>query len=166
MTWSREEAYTLQALGEVLSIRLREALREELGGTYGVNVSASASRRPRQDYTLSISFGSSPDRADSLAREVFAQIDSIRTSGPPPGDLVKVREAAIRGRETNLERNGFWLDLLVSARRQGRPPGDLLSLDPLLTRLNAETLQAAVRRYLDPGRFVRVTLLPESGGTR
>jgi len=166
MTWSREEAYTLQALGEVLSLRLREALREELAGTYGVSVSASASRRPRQEYTLSISFGSSPGRADSLATEVFAQIDSIRKSGPPAGDLVKVREAAIRDRETSLERNGFWLEALVSARRQDRPLGELLSLEPLLARLNAQTLQEAVRRYLDPGRFVRVTLLPESGGTR
>jgi zinc protease len=96
---------------------------------------------------------------------VFVQIDSIRTAGPPAGDLVKVREAAIRERETSLERNGFWLDVLISARRQDRQPGDLLSLDPLLSRLNAETLQAAVRRYLDPGRFVRVTLLPESRGT-
>jgi zinc protease len=165
MTWSREEAYALQALGEVLSIRLREALREELGGTYGVNVGASASRRPREAYTLSISFGSSPGRVDSLVREVFAQIDSIRQSGPPAGDLVKVREAAIRERETNLERNGFWLEVLLSARRQDRPAGDFLSLDPLLARLNAETLQAAARRYLDPGRFVRVTLLPENRGT-
>jgi zinc protease len=101
-----------------------------------------------------------------LAAEVFAQIDSIRKAGPPAGDLVKVREAAIRDRETSLERNGFWLEALVSARRQDRPVGELLSLEPLLARLNARTLQEAVRRYLDPGRFVRVTLLPESGGTR
>jgi predicted Zn-dependent peptidase len=119
----------------------------------------------REAYTLSISFGSSPGRVDSLVREVFAQIDSIRQSGPPAGDLVKVREAAIRERETNLERNGFWLEVLLSARRQDRPAGDFLSLDPLLARLNAETLQAAARRYLDPGRFVRVTLLPENRGT-
>jgi zinc protease len=163
IAYSREEVYSLQAVGEVLSIRLREALREELGATYGVGVNASATRVPRQDYTFSISFGSAPDRADALVREVFAQIDSLRASGPAPADLAKVRETAIRERQNSLERNGFWLDLLVSARRQERPAGELLPLDPLLARLTPETLRATVQRYLVPSRFVRVTLLPEAG---
>ncbi len=166
MRYSREEAYTLQALGEVLGYRLRDALREELGGTYGVDVSASASRIPHEEFSVFIGFGSSPERADSLAREVFGQIDSLRRAGPLPGDLVKVREGAIRERETNLQRNGFWLSLLVSARGQDLAPGALLTLDPLLSRLNASALQDAARRYLDPGRFVRITLLPERGGSR
>ncbi len=166
MRYSREEAQALQALSEVLTIRLREALREELGATYGVNVSASASRIPREEYRFTVSFGSAPDRADSLTRAVFAVVDSLRSAGALEGDLAKVRETAVRERETNLERNGFWLDLLISARRQDLPPASLLDLERLLSRLTTDSLRDAARRYLDPGRYVRVTLLPESGGSR
>ena len=40
--WSREEEQRLDTVTEALAIRLREVLREELGGTYGVEVSGDA----------------------------------------------------------------------------------------------------------------------------
>ncbi len=48
--WSREEALTVQVAGEMLQIRLRERLREELGGTYFVNVGAGLGSLPDHEY--------------------------------------------------------------------------------------------------------------------
>ena len=156
---SRQERGVLSALANVLELRLREELREELGGTYSVGVSASASRVPRDEYRVSISFGSDPVRADSLVRAVFAQIDTLQTSGPKPGDIAKVKETLIRSRETNLRQNGWWLGQLLSSVRDGDPPA--APLDPLLAALSVDALRTAARSYLDRSRFVRVTLLPE-----
>ena len=156
---SRVERAVLSALGNVLEIRLREELREELGGTYSVGVSASASRVPRDEYRVSISFGSDPARADSLVRAVFAQIDTLQASGPRAADLAKVRETMIRSRETNLRQNGWWVGQLLSAVRDGDPAA--APLDPVLAALTPDALRAAARSYLDRARFVRVTLLPE-----
>jgi zinc protease len=44
--YSRQNRYYLSALGELLNIKLREALRENLGGTYGVNVRPGAYKDP------------------------------------------------------------------------------------------------------------------------
>ncbi|HEU5219229.1 MAG TPA: insulinase family protein, partial [Gemmatimonadales bacterium] len=118
-TASRHERFALDALGEILEIRLREELREELGGTYSVSVSGSASRIPRPEYTVYISFGSAPERADSLVSAVFAQIDTLKATGPRAVDLAKYKEAAIRSRETDLRQNGWWLGLLTGSRREG-----------------------------------------------
>lgn len=156
---SRLERSVLSALGSVLELRLREELREELGGTYSVGVSASASRVPRDEYRVSISFGSDPARADTLVRAVFAQIDTLQTTGPRPADVAKVKETLIRSRETNLRQNGWWLGQLLASVRDGDPPA--APLDPLLATLTADSLRAAARAYLDRTRFVRVTLLPE-----
>ena len=41
MDWSRREALTLDVAGEILGIRLRERVREALGGTYSINVYTS-----------------------------------------------------------------------------------------------------------------------------
>ena len=41
--WSRSEALAIRVAGEMLQIRLRERLREELGGTYFVNVNGGLS---------------------------------------------------------------------------------------------------------------------------
>jgi len=161
-TASRQERFALDALGEILEIRLREELREELGGTYSVSVSASASRIPRPEYTVSVSFGSAPERADSLVGAVFAQIDSLKASGPRRADLAKYKETAVRSRETDLRQNGWWLSLLAAARREGEDPATRFALAPELERLTTDVIRDAARTYLNRSRYVRVTLLPEA----
>ncbi len=161
-TASREERFALDALGSILDIRLREELREELGGTYSVSVSGSAARIPRREYTVFISFGSAPERADSLVGAVFAQIDTLKASGPRPADLAKYKETSTRSRETDLRQNAWWLSLLTGARREGEDPETRFALAPQLERLTPEVIRDAARRYLDRSRYVRVTLLPEA----
>jgi zinc protease len=156
---SRLERSVLSAMANVLELRLREELREELGGTYSVGVSASATRVPRDEYRITISFGSDPARADSLVRAVFVQLDSLQATGPSASDLAKVKETLIRGRETNLRENSWWLGQLLQAVRDGDPP--VPPLEPVLASLTVESLRAAARTYLDRSRYVRVTLLPE-----
>ncbi len=158
---SRQERFALDALGDILDIRLREELREALGGTYGVSVGASATRIPRPEYTVSISFGSAPERADSLVGAIFVQIDSLKASGPRPADLAKYKETSTRTRETDLRQNGWWLSLLTGARREGEDPATRFALAPELERLTPEVIRDAARTYLNRSRYVRVTLLPE-----
>jgi zinc protease len=159
--FSQRQRVVLNALASVLELRLREELREELGGTYSVGVSASISRIPREDYRVTVNFGSDPERADSLVRVVFAEVDSLKAHGPRPADLAKVKETLIRSRETNLRENGWWLGQLLQSVRDSIPAA--APLEPLLAQLTVASLQDAARNFLDRGRYVRVTLLPESG---
>jgi zinc protease len=156
---SRLERSVLSAMANVLELRLREELREELGGTYSVGVSASATRVPRDEYRVTLSFGSDPARADSLVRAVFAQIDTLQSQGPRGADLAKVKETLIRSRETNLRENGWWLGQLLQSVRDGDPAAP--PLEPVLAALTVDSIRAAARTYLDRSRYVRVTLLPE-----
>ena len=159
--WSRAERFVIRSLGDILDIKLREQLREELGGTYGVSVSPSPSRIPREEYTFTVSFGSAPDRVDQLVAAIFSQIDSLARFGPDEKDLAKVRETAIRSRETDLRENGYWLGQLAGYLQNGEDPKGIVSLDDLLPLLTRERIQAAAARYLDRSNYVRVTLLPE-----
>jgi zinc protease len=124
-------------------------------------VSGSISRVPREEYTVSINFGSAPERADSLVQAIFAQVDTLQKSGPRATDLAKFRETSIRSRETNLRQNGWWLGQLVAIRRDGDDMATRLALEPQLSRLTPQVIRDAARKYLDTKRFVRVTLLPE-----
>ena len=160
--WSRTNRAQLRGLASVLEIRLRELLREALGGTYDVSVSGSASRVPREEFTFSIGFSSAPERADELVRTVFAAIDTLRTSGPAERDVQKVVEAEARSRETALRQNGYWLGQIAYVAQTGDPAEPVV--DPrgdgvLFTR---ETLRDTARRILDPANYIRVTLLPET----
>src|SRR5206468_1113560 len=156
------ERFALSSLAQVLGIKLREQLREERGGTYGVSVQAVPAREPRPRSTLSISFASAPDRVEELVAAVFAEIDSLRRDGAGERELAKVKETDIRERETDLRDNAFWLELLAGANRADEAPGAWLDLKGFLDQLTGETVRRAAQRYLDPSRYVRVTLLSET----
>jgi len=52
--WTRDNNYIFQSLGSVLDIKLREVIREDKSGTYGVNVSSVLNRFPKQNYKVTI----------------------------------------------------------------------------------------------------------------
>ena len=158
--YGRENRLLLASTADVLDIMLREVLREELGGTYGASVNASTSRIPNPRYGVQISYGAEPGRLDELTAETFAVIDSLSTYGASEENLAKVRETRRRSRETDLEDNGFWLSAISGYDRDGEPLELILELDPLLDELSSRRIGDAARQWLDPGRYVQVSLLP------
>ena len=78
LEYDRSHRNAIRALGLVLETRLREKLREELGGTYGVSVSPSTQRAPTAEYQFVIDFGSAPERAEELAKVVFDEVARLK----------------------------------------------------------------------------------------
>lgn len=161
-THSAENAYLLTALDEVLTNRLIDRLREALGGTYSVNVTASGSRDFSKQSTIGIRFGSAPDRADELTKAIFAEIKELQEKGPTAADIEKVQEAQRRARELALRQNGFWGSSLSSSYQYGDDPRDVLKYNEMVARLTPEKIRDLARTALKPDNYVRVTLLPEA----
>ena len=159
--WTRQNVYDIQAMASVLRIKLREVLREDMGGTYGVGVWASLSKFPRQEYTLSVHFGSDPERAEELLGVVYNQIDSLKTVGTDETYLEKVRESQRRQREVQVKENSFWLEALRSAYINGFDPRMLLRYGELIKGLKPEDVQRAAQQYFNMENLVRISLFPE-----
>jgi len=160
--YTRQNRYYLSALGELLNIKLREALRENLGGTYGVTVSPSATRDPQQSYRFTIGFGSAPERLEALTTAALAQIDSIKRFGTTPEYLNKVKEAALRARETALKQNNYWIAQISTFDQNGWPLEEIPNGEKLISALTAGDLQRSAQKYLRMDNYVRVSLYPEN----
>jgi zinc protease len=145
----------------VLDIRLRDVLREDLGGTYGVSVSAQTEQRPVPAYSVSIRFGAAPDRIEALTAQVFQQIDSLQAAGPAADIVTRVQEQERRERETARRTNSYWLAQLLRGVTIGDRPGAFLAADQLTEQLTPARIQEGARRWLNRQNYVRVTLLPE-----
>jgi zinc protease len=163
--WSRDAENDMQTLGEVLSMRLREVLREDLGGVYGVHARGSIIRRPRPEYVFSVSFGCSPDSVDKLVQAVFDAIKSIQENGIDATYLAKVKEKRRRTHEVELKENGFWERELVRAYTFGDDPRLIPDITPELERIKSERVQAAAKKYLGSKGYVLGVLKPESAAT-
>ena len=157
---SRQEALTLTAAAEMLTIRLRERLREELGGTYSVGANARSTLLPDPEYRISIGFGSDPARAEELLVEVFEELDWLREGGEQEY-LDTVKELLRTPREEQLRDNGFWLGQIQTVTQRGEAFTATTGFEDRLDALTLEEVAAAARRFLTEDRYVQVVLLPE-----
>jgi zinc protease len=160
--FNRENRYTLQSMTEVLRNMLREILREDMGGTYGVGAYGSGSREPRERYSLRIAFGADPERLDELTEAAFSAIDSLATHGASEENLAKVKEMQRRQRETDLRENGFWLSVLNVYDQNDEDLRLILDYDRLVEGLTAEAIGEAAALYFDFENYVEVKLVPEA----
>jgi zinc protease len=159
--YTADNRFVLGALVSVLRNRLIETLREQLGRTYSPSVGGGGGRIPREEYTISIGYPSSPESLEKLKASVFAVIDTLKTRGPTQADIDKIREASIRSRETAVKTNAYWMGVLSSRTE---------SIDDYLknTALSAERMknltpaqiQEAAKLYLDIQNYAHFVLLP------
>ncbi len=160
--WSREDAYLLSSLGEVLEMRLLDRLRESLGGTYSVSANAQFSRKPRQEWQLVISYGSAPEKAESMFAAVEQELDSLRRVPPTAAEVERVREQQRRELEVARKQNGYWLSTIRNRLENGDDLGTIGNEDPMIAGLTAEKLATAAKKYLTEANRARFVLLPES----
>jgi len=156
-----QRGVTLLSMANILERRLMETIRKELGGTYGVSVSPDFWKIPNPEYSISVRFGHDPLRAEELTRRVFAEIARFRSEGPSEQEVNDERLARLREFETNAQQNNFVANQLVARYRLGEDPASVWDRPDYYGRLTATTIQAAAKAYLNPNRYVRVTLLPE-----
>lgn len=159
--FERQRRTEIRAMASVLQTRLRDLLREELSGTYGVGVSASHDWRPEESYSVSISFGSAPERVDELVDRVFGEIDSLKGDGPTEQETADVRAQLLRAYETDAQENRWWAAQLAHKYDRGEDPSDLVDYPDSVEALTPAMIREAARRYLDTDSYVRVTLYPE-----
>ncbi|MFB3854137.1 MAG: M16 family metallopeptidase [Vicinamibacterales bacterium] len=151
----------LRALAVVLETRLREQLREELGGTYGASVNTSQQKYPDEEYRLTIDFGCSPDRTDELVRVVFKQIAELKASGPTDREVNDAREGLLRRHETMMAENDSLLAAIVNAYENGEGLEELTNGGAHYRGLSSSAIQQAARAWLPEDNHVKIVLLPE-----
>ncbi len=159
--WSNKNNYLLQSMVQAFQIKLREILREELGGVYGVGVWPSISHYPDEEYKITISFGCAPDRVDELTNAVYDQIDSLMTLGTTDKYLNKVKETQKRERETSLLENNYWLRKLTYMSKHEVDFSLFDIFNDYVEDLSLSDIQKTAKTYFDTENVVQITLYPE-----
>ena len=155
------EMHRVRAAGNVLSIRLREILREELGGTYGVSVSYETSL-PLPGYgALMVQFGSAPENVEKLQKAVFDEVARLKAQGPSADDVAKVKEMEKRDLETNARQNSYWVGSLQTVHLYGWDPTGILRRPQRADTLTPEILHGIYKKYFPLDRYTVVALKPE-----
>lgn len=166
ITWEEEIPYdsetemTVKALGEVLTIKLTEKLREEEGGVYGVGARGSLSKISFSNLTFSISFPCGPENVDKLVNAALGEVEKIKKEGVTPEDMAKVKETYLVKNKEDLKTNRYWITSLLKADQEERNLESMMQLERKLDQLTAEKIQDVAQKYLDENYFLGI-LMPE-----
>ena len=158
--WSIEARREHQVMQTVLEARLRELLREDLGGTYGVQVSGSLSREPDATYRTVIVFGCAPDRVTELVRAVTDDLEQLRREGPSDVHVRNAIQQAVRAHEVGLQDNSYWVRQLETYRELGLDRRRIPDGTDGLALVTAEDIRLAANRFVAPQQYVQVILYP------
>jgi zinc protease len=160
IVYSVENRMALTIMREILEIRLRDAVREEMSGTYGVEVGHSTEREPTPSYAIMVSFGADPARLEALTARVFSEIAKMQSENVTAAELATAKETQRRGWETDMKENGYWLGQIVGRDMAGESVSALMTFPQRLERVSAEQVKAAAA-LMRKDNYVRVSLVPE-----
>lgn len=158
--WSPDNTTQVDALAEVLEIKLTEKLREEESGVYGVGASGSYSKYPVQRYIFRIGFGCAPENVDKLVAKTLDIINDLKKNGAAPKDIDKFKAESRRETEVQVKDNNFWLGYLANQYFNGDDPMEILREDQQLDKVTVDSTKTAAIRYFGPN-FIKLILMPE-----
>ncbi|MTV39636.1 insulinase family protein [Duganella radicis] len=159
--YSRAARMRLQALVEVMNIKLIETLREKMGAMYSGGMSGSMNRIPYGNYSINASLPCAPENVDKVLAATFAEIEKIKQDGVEEADLNKVKAAWIKNYRKGMRENGYWMASLQNAFFNNNNPEDILTYESRVNGLTVADLKQAAQRYFDTNNYLQVVLYPE-----
>lgn len=159
--YSPKEALALEALGEVLSIKLIEQLRESESGVYGVSARGSMNKVPYGSYNFTINFPCGPDNAEKLTASALNELQKIITNGPEEKDVAKYKEGELADYRKDSKENRFWLTNFTRSFLNGSNPENALKYEAEVNAITAKDIQEVAKKYLTKDKVIGM-LMPES----
>ncbi len=158
--WSQDAANDMQMLGEVLQIRLREVMREDMGGVYFVSPNGYISRRPTQRRTLSFFFPCDPKNVDKLTAAIFKELAQLKAKGIGAKYIAKIKQIRTRRHEVQVKKNGYWSRELAAAYRFGEDPRKITEFAKWTDKVSSKRVRAAARRFGKTNQYFLGVLYP------
>ncbi|WP_433763967.1 M16 family metallopeptidase [Flavobacterium ginsenosidimutans] len=160
--YSKENAMTMYIIGELLSKRFLQTIREEEGGSYGVNVGGNLEIIPKPSFSLALTFDCNPDKQEKLMQIVWKEINDLKSNPVNANDLEDIKKALLKNREESLKTNTFWATTLYNYSLNQIPFSTDEEYKNLISKINQKTIQQFSKHILDSSSSVEVIMSPES----
>lgn len=160
-TYTQEEEFALGSMAEVLNIRLREVIREDKGGVYGIGAFARLDKYPYENYQVIVYFGTAPDKVDDLISSVKDVFQEVIAGEFDDIYIDKAKEIMKRERETSLKENRYWLNNIYEYYWMDMSITDFLKYESMVESIDKDMVVDAAKKYLKMNQFKQFVLNPE-----
>ena len=157
-----EDEFHIKAAVEVLKIKLREELREEKSGVYGVSVFYNINSPFNDEYTIVIAFNTEPTRRRELTQAAI-NVLAQNAQNVDSETLRKIQELLRQDIEKGKSTAQYWHNLMQGTIKFSKPESsaDIDYLRTQIDNLTKENVSLWIMRYAG-GRPVTLVLDPEA----
>lgn len=158
LPFTLENRITLTMLKQILDLVYMEKVREDEGGTYGVQTSAQIANFPEGQTILQTYFDTDPAKQVQMNTIVHNELKRITETGPRPEDFSKTRENMLKRHAESLQENSYWLNTLDTYYDKKRD--DHTTYESTLNAVTPAKVQALAKALLKQGNTVEVVMEP------
>ncbi|MBF4473611.1 M16 family metallopeptidase [Flavobacterium sp. HJJ] len=159
--YSKENAMSMYIIGELLSKRFLQTIREEEGGSYGVNVGGTLEQIPTPTFSLALTFDCNPEKQGKLMEIIRKELNDLKTVPVNANDLEDIKKALLKNREESLKTNSFWNSTIYNNSLNQIPFLQDEEYKNLISKINQKTIQQFSKQVLDSSSSVEVIMNPE-----
>jgi zinc protease len=159
--YERRNRFGSYALTTLLNIKLRESLREDKGGVYGVYIYPSLQAVPKERFSMVCGFSCEPAKTNELIQAAKDVINSVKANGCNDADLGKVKETMLKEREIQLRENRFWISYISNADIYNEKLSDVDVFPTWVGELSSDKLKKDAAIYFKDEEMKRFVLDPE-----
>ncbi|WP_242202377.1 M16 family metallopeptidase [Aestuariivivens insulae] len=150
-----------RTLGDILTLRYTETLREEEGGTYGAGAYARISKRPKQEAFINVGFDCNPDKVEKLASIVHNELKKIAEGDISQVDLDKTTTNYLKERQQEVGFNSYDMNLLTTFYREGYNIDAPENFENIVNNITAEQLKAFTAKVLNGAKTYEIIVKPK-----
>ena len=162
--FSSEENLKINLLSEVVSIKIRETLREDMGGVYSPYARLNWGYFPRKYVRTTVYFTCDPVKTDELivaAKEVLSNVRKAISNE----DLQKAKELNKKENEVAFKENNYWLRNIIGYETTDRGNEGMAFLNNYAANIDKVTvddlLKLAVKYLNYENNCISVIQMPE-----
>ncbi len=144
---------------EVISTRLTDVIREQLGESYSPNAFSYVNSDPDLAMETYVQVTGSPERVESVGDLVVAELADLAANGPTErefsGAYAQVEEAY-----GFVNNDSFIEEMLNDAIWPDREMQDYIDQYSALGDVTPETVRAFIAEHIPAGQYIQVAVLP------
>lgn len=159
--YSEDIALQTTLVGDILTIKALEQIREKMGAMYSGGFSGSFERYPYPHYTIQGGFPCGPQSVQPVIEAAKAEIEAIKAKGPSQADLDKVRLAVIEKRREGIKTNSYWAGKLEQLLFWDNSKERFLNFENEINKITVADIKATANKLFDGKNSLIATLDPE-----
>ncbi len=154
------DVLTRRLLADLVQIRLRDVLREELGATYTPDTISLASSIYEGWGSLTLTAPADPATMDMVSQAIREVVDTIKTQPLDADALERARQPILENYQRQERQNDSWTGLVAAAQYDARELDRRRQRAATLAAITPEQVQQAARIYLQ-GEPLELRYVPQ-----